>query len=54
MEPMETPLDPPLLTFSEQFSIAIHDHVDITQLQKVAYLSQALKHGSARNMVEGL
>ena len=42
------------LTFWEQFSVAIHDRVDITKPQKMAYLRQALKHGSARNMVEGL
>ena len=42
------------LTFWEQFSVAIHDRVDITNPQKMAYLRQALKHGSARNVVEGL
>jgi len=42
------------LTFWEQFSVAIHDRVDLTKPQKMAYLRQALKHGSARNMIEGL
>ena len=42
------------LTFWEQFSVAIHDGMDVTKPQKMAYLCQALKHGSVRNMVEGL
>ena len=42
------------LTFWEQFSVSIHDRVDTTKPQKMAYLRQALKHGSAKNMVEVL
>ena len=42
------------LTFWEQFCVAIHDRDDISDAQKLVYLRQSLKDGSARNAIEGL
>ena len=42
------------MTFWEQYSVAIHDRTDLSQAQKLVYLRQSLKDGSARNVIEGL
>ena len=42
------------LTFWEQYCIAIHDRADLSQAQKLGYLQQSLKDGSAKNVIEGL
>lgn len=42
------------LTFWEQYRVAIHDRSDLSQAQKLVYLWQALKDGSAKNVIEGL
>lgn len=41
-------------TFWEQFSIAIHDRKDISNTQKLVYLRQSLKDGTAKSSIEGL
>ena len=42
------------LTFWEQFRVAIHDRDDLSKAQKLVYLRQSLKEGSAKNAIEGL
>ena len=42
------------LTFWEQYCVAIHDRADLSQAQKLVYLRQSLKDGSAKNVIEGL
>ena len=42
------------LTFWEQYRVAIHDRSDLSQAQKLLYLRQSLKDGSAKNVIEGL
>ena len=42
------------LTFWEQYSITIHDRADLSQAQKLVYLQQSLKDGSAKNVIKGL
>ena len=42
------------LTFWEQYCVAIHDRSDLSQAQKLVYLRQSLKDGSARSVIEGL
>ena len=42
------------LTFWEQFCITIHDRSDLSPAQKLVYLRQSLKDGSAKNVIEGL
>ena len=41
-------------TFWEQFSVAIHDHADISDIEKLVYLHHSLKDGSAKSVTEGL
>lgn len=41
-------------TLWEQFSISVHDHSTLTNSEKLVYLKQSLKGGSARNIIEGL
>lgn len=41
-------------TFWEQFCIAIHDHRDLSDTEKLVYLRHSLKDGPARSVVEGL
>ena len=41
-------------TFWEQFYVAIHSQADLPEAQKLAYLRQALKDGSAKSTIEGL
>ena len=40
--------------FWEQFSISVHDHSHLTDVEKLVYLRQAVKNGSAKNAIEGL
>ena len=42
------------LTFWEQFRVAIHNRDDLSKAQKLIYLRQSLKEGSAKNAIEGL
>ena len=42
------------LTFWEQYCVAINDRADLSQAQKLVYLWQSLKDGSAKNVIEGL
>ena len=42
------------LTFWEQYCVAIHDRADLSQAQKLVYLRQSLKDGSAKNVIKGL
>ena len=42
------------LTFWEQFCVALHDQDDLSNAQKLVYLRQSLKEGSAKNAIEGL
>ena len=41
-------------TFWEQFSISVHDRTNISEPEKLVYLQQALKDGSAKHTIEGL
>ena len=41
-------------TFWEQFSIAIHSRSDLSTTEKLVYLRQSLKDGSAKTVIEGL
>ena len=41
-------------TFWEQFSISIDSRSSLTDAEKLAYLRSALKHGTAKNVIEGL
>ena len=41
-------------TFWEQFDISIHSRSDLATAEKLAYLRNALKNGSAKNAIEGL
>ena len=40
--------------FWEQFSISVHDCSHLTDVEKLVYLRQAVKNGSAKNAIEGL
>ena len=40
--------------FWEQFSISVHDRSHLTDLEKLVYLRQAVKDGSAKNAIEDL
>ena len=42
------------LTFWEQCHVAIQDRSDLSQAQKLVYLQQSLKDGSAKNVIESL
>lgn len=41
-------------TFWEQFNVAVHSFSDIPKPEKLVYLRQSLKSGSAKNVIEGL
>ena len=41
-------------TFWEQFRISVHERGHISDAEKLVYLRQALKDGTARNTIEGL
>ena len=41
-------------TFWEQYSVSIDSKPRLTDSEKLAYLCQALKHGEAREVLEGL
>jgi hypothetical protein len=41
-------------TFWEQLTIAVHQHINLTDAEKLAYLRHELKGGNAKNVVEGL
>ena len=40
--------------FWEQFSISVHDRSNLSNAEKLVYLQQAVKNGSAKNTIEGL
>lgn len=40
--------------FREQFCVSVHDRSSLTNAEKLAYLQQALKNGSAKSTFEGL
>ena len=41
-------------TFWEHFCVAVHDHTNITDAEKLVYLQNSLKEGSAKSAIEGL
>lgn len=41
-------------TFWEQFCILVHDRTSLSNVEKLVYLQQSLKGGSAKNVIEGL
>ena len=41
-------------SFWEQFCIAVHDHTNLSDSEKLVYLQQSLKGGSAKSTIEGL
>ena len=41
-------------SFWEHFSISVHCHTSLSNSEKLMYLQQSLKGGSARNITEGL
>ena len=41
-------------SFREQFSVSVHDHLYLLNLEKLLYLQQAFKGGSAEQAIEGL
>ena len=41
-------------TFWEQFNISVHSRTNISDAEKLVYLKQALKEGSAKEVIEGL
>ena len=55
---MDTPtFDGELLNwkpFWEQFCLAVHDRARLTDAEKLAYLRNAVKDGTARSVIEGL
>ena len=40
--------------FLEQFSISVHDRSNLSHAEKLVYLQQVVKNGSAKNTIEGL
>ena len=40
--------------FWEQFTISVHDRTNISNTEKIVYLQNALKDGSAKSVIEGL
>ena len=40
--------------FWEQFCISVHERPSLSNAEKFVYLQQALKGGSARNLIDGL
>lgn len=52
---LEVPtFDGDVLQFWEQFSISVHDRGNLSNAEKLVYLQQAVKNGSAKNAIEGL
>ncbi len=43
-----------LVSFWEQFNVAIHSRTTLSDVEKLAYLRNALKDGSAKGIIEGL
>ena len=41
-------------SFWEQFAISVHDRTDLADAEKLVYLQQAIKDGSAKQAIEGL
>ena len=41
-------------TFWEQFNVSVHSRSDISKPEKLVYLRQSLKSGSAKSVIEGL
>ena len=41
-------------TFWEQFDVSVHSRSDISKPEKLVYLRQSLRSGSAKNVIEGL
>ena len=41
-------------TFWEQFNVSVHERSHLSEAEKLVYLRQALKDGSAKNTIEGL
>ena len=41
-------------SFWEQFCVAVHDRTNISDIEKLVYLRNSLKDGSAKNAIEGL
>ena len=41
-------------SFWEQFCVAVHDRPSVSDTEKLVYLQQALKKGSAKQAIEGL
>ena len=41
-------------SFWEQFTVFVHDQIGLSLSEKLTYLKQAVKHGSAKHVVEGL
>ena len=41
-------------TFWEQFNVSVHSQSDVSKPEKLVYLRQSLKSGSAKNVIEGL
>ena len=41
-------------TFWEQFKVSVHDRTNLADSEKLAYLRNALKNGSAKTAIEGL
>ena len=41
-------------TFWDQFCISIHHRTNLSEAEKLVYLQQALKDGSAKHSIEGL
>ena len=41
-------------TFWEQFCVSVHDHSSLSDAEKLVYLQQSLKSGSAKSAIEGL
>ena len=40
--------------FWEQFSVSVHNRPSLSNAEKLVYLQQSLKNGSAKNVIEGL
>ena len=40
--------------FWEQFSVSVHNQLNLSNAEKIVYLQHAIKGGSARNAIEGL
>ena len=41
-------------SFWEQFSVAVYNHTDLSDAEKLVYLHHAVKDGSAKHVIEGL